>query len=77
MCKRNLRAYNYISIHFFNILTYSITFPNSAAETQEKGVKYAQMYQEGNQNDVINVVLMFLFPILNSLPALLPPSSNT
>ena len=50
MCKRNLRAYNYISIHFFNILTYSIqpviTFPNSATETQEKGIKYAQMYQE-------------------------------
>ena len=40
---------------------------NSTIETLEKGVKYVQSLQYKHQNDIIDVILVFLWLTLNIL----------
>ena len=52
-------------------LQLTFTCSNSTIETLEKGVKYVQSLQLNNQNDVIEVVLVFLLLTLKQMVFLL------
>ena len=52
-------------------LQLTFTCSNSTTETSEKGVKYVQSLQLKHQNDVIEVVLVFLLLTLKQMVFLL------
>ena len=52
-------------------LQLTFTCSNSTIETLEKGVKYVQSLQLKHQNDVIEVVLVFLLLTLKQMVFLL------